>query len=419
MKNKWYIYKITNLLNGKNYIGKRRHQDSDTPLQERYMGSGRLIKQAIKKYGLQNFKKEILDDLIETNQDAALKEVVWIAFYKEIGGANYNLCYGINSKRGDFLTEKESFKEFVKDPSNQEKYEAVIEDLKQIIENDKGLTSFYDEWEEGKKKSWGEKISQSLKEYNANLTPEQKVEISKHLSEAQLKYLKEKETEEHKKRRSRNQSIGQGKEYEIIGPDGNKFKIKGLATWARDVFGEELKGTAVSTLRDGRSYQGYKLIIPEDFNSGNANKTKTYKIQAPNGDVLEVVNLNKFCREVLNNTTGTFKVRKKYRGFILLDERDSTPEEKRQSREEDYTEKYKDYVLPKPKEKEYKPDKTYIIRTPEGKDIEVTKLQDWCIETFGVKGSYIGILTNGRYKGYRIIDRYNTSRGKECDSYTK
>ena len=99
MKNKWYIYKITNLLNGKNYIGKRRHQDSDTPLQERYMGSGRLIKQAIKKYGLQNFKKEILDDLIETNQDAALKEVVWIAFYKEIGGANYNLCYGINIHR--------------------------------------------------------------------------------------------------------------------------------------------------------------------------------------------------------------------------------------------------------------------------------------------------------------------------------
>lgn len=423
MKGKWYIYKITNLINSKNYIGKRRHQECDTPLQERYMGSGRLIKQAIKKYGYQNFKKEILDDLIETNQEAALKEVVWITYYKETGGANYNLCYGINSKRGDFLTEKESFREFAKDPSNQEKYKKVIEDLKQIIENDKGLASFYDEWEESKKKSWGEKISQSLKEYNANLTSEQKAEISKHLSEAQLKYLNEKETPEHRERRLKKSAEGttrsHGKEFEIINPEGNKIKIKGLSTWCRNTFGEELRGTAVSTLRDGRSFKGYTLIITDELNSGVANKTKTYTIQTPNGDILEVVNLTKFCREVLNNTSGTLKLRGKYRGFILLGERDSTLEEKRQSQKENYAEKYKDYVLPEPKEKEYKPNKTYVIRTPEGKDIEVTNLQSWCLDTFGVKGSYIGILTNGRYKGYRIIERYNTSRGKECDLNTK
>ena len=331
MKGKWYIYKITNLINNKNYIGKRRHQECDTPLQERYMGSGRLIKQAIKKYGYQNFKKEILDDLIETNQEAALKEVVWITYCKETGGANYNLCYGINSKRGDFLTEKESFKEFVKDPSNQEKYKEVIEDLKQIIENDKGLASFYDEWEEGKKKNWGEKISRSLKEYNANLTQEQKAEISKHLSEAQLKYLNEKETEEHRKdrlKRSANSTAeSQGKEYEIIDPNGNKFKIKGLATWARDTFGEENLNSSTSTLRQGSSYKGYKMVLPEGFMYNKAGITKTYTIQAPNGDILEVVNLTKFCREVLNNPTGTFKTRKKYRGFVLLDERAASLEE--------------------------------------------------------------------------------------------
>lgn len=159
MKGQWYIYKITNLINGKSYIGKKKHKESDTPLEESYMGSGRLIKEAVAKYGKDNFKKEIIEENIPSNQEAALKEVIWITYHKEKGEANYNICYGINSKRGDFLTEKESFKDFLNNPSDQK---SVIEDLKQIIENDEGLTSFYNDWEEEKKKTWGGKdISES------------------------------------------------------------------------------------------------------------------------------------------------------------------------------------------------------------------------------------------------------------------
>lgn len=68
MKGTWYIYRIINNLNGKDYVGKRKHQDSDSPLEERYMGSGKLIKEAIVKYGRENFKKEILDDEIKTDK---------------------------------------------------------------------------------------------------------------------------------------------------------------------------------------------------------------------------------------------------------------------------------------------------------------------------------------------------------------
>lgn len=50
------IYKITNLINNKIYIG--AHQTDD--INDSYMGSGAYLHKAYKKYGIKHFKKEIL-----------------------------------------------------------------------------------------------------------------------------------------------------------------------------------------------------------------------------------------------------------------------------------------------------------------------------------------------------------------------
>lgn len=63
------IYQITNLINGKLYIGK--HQTEQ--LNDSYYGSGLLIKASLKKYGKNNFKKEILY-IFDTEEEMNKKE---------------------------------------------------------------------------------------------------------------------------------------------------------------------------------------------------------------------------------------------------------------------------------------------------------------------------------------------------------
>ena len=65
---KYYgLYKITNLTNGKMYIGQHVTENLD----DGYMGSGKLIKLAINKYGVENFRKE------------------WLGFYEDADELDY------------------------------------------------------------------------------------------------------------------------------------------------------------------------------------------------------------------------------------------------------------------------------------------------------------------------------------------
>lgn len=75
---KFYLYKITNLVNNKIYIGVHKHA---TNKKDYYMGSGTLLKKAIKKHGIDNFKKEILE-YFDNERDMYLKE-------KEIVNENF------------------------------------------------------------------------------------------------------------------------------------------------------------------------------------------------------------------------------------------------------------------------------------------------------------------------------------------
>lgn len=92
------VYKTTNKVNNKFYIG---YDTKNRSLKE-YPGSGKILKLAIKKYGIDSFEKEILEECFSLKH-LVEREIYWIEYYKatEYG---YNITKG--GLGGDTFTQQ-------------------------------------------------------------------------------------------------------------------------------------------------------------------------------------------------------------------------------------------------------------------------------------------------------------------------
>ena len=135
-----YIYKITNSINGRWYIGKHNGTDPN------YMGSGKLLKQAYAKYGQENFIKEVLESC--TSEDELnLREQHWIATTNAVTDPmSYNLAEG--GSGGDLS----KFHDYSKQDFSKYKMEGVRRWWDSLTENQK--SERFDKQAESRSKGW-------------------------------------------------------------------------------------------------------------------------------------------------------------------------------------------------------------------------------------------------------------------------
>ena len=89
-----YVYKITNTVNNKSYIGISIHEPEKDRIQKHLSGHGnRIIANAVKKYGKDAFTYEILEANVFDEFLPEL-EVAYIANYNTIAPHGYNLTSG-------------------------------------------------------------------------------------------------------------------------------------------------------------------------------------------------------------------------------------------------------------------------------------------------------------------------------------
>lgn len=166
MTKRCVVYQITNNINGRRYIGAH----STTNIDDGYMGSGKLISRAIKKYGKDNFTKTILHES-STQEEMFLKEKELVEAARLTDGKRlYNIIPGGTGnttlpehikkhKKGIYALTKEERS------SNSKAYQATVpDDVKKARASKAGTAN----WIKNKDKKFGfHSLSPEQKKQNA------------------------------------------------------------------------------------------------------------------------------------------------------------------------------------------------------------------------------------------------------------
>lgn len=149
----YIVYQTTNKINGKFYIGMHKTNN----INDGYLGSGVLLEKAIKKYGKENFIRDILFECKCEKEMILFEEALLTEEYiKSNFGKIYNLASG--GKGGGFIWELLS----------EEKKKELSENQRILMINNNPM----------KREDLKEKASERWSRNNPSQRPEQKKRIS-------------------------------------------------------------------------------------------------------------------------------------------------------------------------------------------------------------------------------------------------
>lgn len=175
-----FVYITTNLINGKQYIG----DHSTNNLDDHYLGGGVYLNRSIKKYGKENFKKEILEQF-GTKKEAFDAQKKYIDLYNTLKPKGYNISPAGGHQCKDSISDETKIK--------IKKNTKIALSKKEIIFSEKHKENL-------KKALTGRKLSPEHKKkcQKANLGKKQSKESGQKKWETRRLNGKGKLTEEHK-----------------------------------------------------------------------------------------------------------------------------------------------------------------------------------------------------------------------------
>jgi len=241
------IYKTTNLINGKFYVG----QDiKDNP---KYFGSGTALILAIKKYGKKNFKKEILEYCSnEVYMDE--REIFWI---KKLNATNrkiaYNICEGGRTYRA---MKGENHPMFGKKHS---------EETKKIIREKRKLQKMSEEQKEILRQKWLGDENPGKNKSKETIAKISKSKKGKYKGEENPMFGRthSEETKEHWSKIRKGKNVGTSNpdatRYFIESPDGEELIFETRKSAMKKL------GCSLGFFQT-KHFKGYKLIKKENIN---------------------------------------------------------------------------------------------------------------------------------------------------------
>lgn len=126
---KYIIYKTTNTINGKFYIGLHETDNID----DGYLGSGILLKQSIEKHGKENFKKDILyifdnkQDMIDKEKEIVNEDFVKRSDVYNMSKGGYGLCTLTDERKSEAITKmRNTFKSVDLKERSRKRIETIL-----------------------------------------------------------------------------------------------------------------------------------------------------------------------------------------------------------------------------------------------------------------------------------------------------
>ncbi len=250
---KYCIYKVTNKVNGKIYVGAHKTNN----INDNYYGSGVVILRAIERYGIKNFKKEIL--FILDNEDEMYfleKEVVNENFVNRPD--TYNIAIG--GRGGWYHIKPKEISKNMKDF-----WDSLTEERKELICNKIS--------ESTKKVMRTPLMKEKIKNGLSNRTEKEKNSQYKNIKKGVKNYYKN-ETEEEKERRINQKKIKMSSpevRKRLSESGKNSEKLKGFNnpfSKQKQIFYEKIKEEFISLLESDMFDYNITEFIKNKYKEG-------------------------------------------------------------------------------------------------------------------------------------------------------